>query len=119
MIRNIKNDQDKMASLMKVLHIAYKDIAGVPSLLVDRLRIEGIEADLLLRKQDPCRFSNRYKPLNVSVTKFLLYVLIFSKNYDIVHLHGLPFKARFNMDVLALKILRRKLIVHLHGSIRR
>jgi len=108
-----------MASLMKVLHIAYKDIAGVPSLLVDRLRIEGIEADLLLRKQDPCRFSNRYKPLNVSVTKFLLYVLIFSKNYDIVHLHGLPFKARFNMDVLALKILRRKLIVHLHGSIRR
>jgi len=104
---------------MKVLHVAHNDIAGVPSLLVDKLRSEGIEADLLLRKQHPCRFSNRYKPLNVSVTKFLLYMLIFSENYDVVHLHGLPFKARFNIDVVALKILRRKLVIHLHGPIRR
>jgi len=109
----------KMAGHIKVLHVAYRDIAGVPSLLTDGLRNRGIEADLLLREQHPCRFSNHYKPLNVSATSFLLYVLICSKNYDIVHLHGLPFKRRFNIDVVALKVSRRKLIVHLHGEIRR
>jgi len=98
---------------MKVLHI--NNVAGVASLLVEGLRHRGIKADLVVRKQHPYKFPFE-KVVDVRARDFLLHVLKLSQGYDIVHVHGLPYKQYLNIDIFALKTLGSRLIVHLHGT---
>ena len=97
---------------MRVLHIT--NVAGVPGLLVKGLRQRGIIADLIERKQHPYGFSEG-TVINVPFLIFLFFLLRLSRNYDIIHLHSLSYRA-FNIDVFALKTLGAKLVIHLHGT---
>lgn len=98
---------------MKVLHIS--NIAGVSSLLVKGLRHRGLKANLVVRKRHRYVFPHE-TIVDVRARKFLLYTLKLSRRYDIVHIHGLSYREHFNIDIIALKTLGPKLIVHLHGS---
>lgn len=99
--------------MMKVLHIG--NVAGVASSLVRGLRDRGIKAQMIERKKHPYRFPSE-TVVDSSVISFLFYVLKLSQDYDIVHLHSLPYSLLFNIDILAFKALRSKLVVHLHGT---
>jgi len=98
---------------MKVLHV--NNIAGVSGLLIKGLRQKRIMADLVVRKPHPYGFPYE-QVVDVSAKQFLLHLLKLSRHYDIVHVHGLPYRQYWNIDILAFKTLRHKLIVHLHGS---
>lgn len=98
---------------MRVLHVATFNIAGVPGLLVNGLRQKGTEADLIVTLRHPYGF-----PYETIVegggTKFLRRIMSISQGYDIVHVHGLLY--RFCVDIFALKMLKRRVIMHFHGS---
>lgn len=98
---------------MKILHV--NNIAGVSSLLVQGLREKGFEADLIMRRPHPFGFPQE-TVLKSSAPEFLFRMLKFSQSYDIVHTHALSYRLFFNVDVFALKALKRKVIVHLHGT---
>lgn len=101
---------------MRVLHI--NNVAGVASLLVQGLREERIDADLIVRKRHPLGFPNE-TALNVSTPMFPFRVLELyastHRNYDIVHMHGLSYRF-FNINIFSLKALGAKLVLHLHGT---
>lgn len=98
---------------MKILHV--NDIAGVSSLLVQGLRRRGFEADSIMRRPHPYGFPH-ITVLKSSAPEFLFRVLKSSQSYDIVHTHALSYRPFFNVDIFALKALKRKVIVHLHGT---
>ena len=98
---------------MRVLHVT--NIAGVPSLLVEGLAEEGIEADLIGRKRNPYGFPHE-TVVDVSVMLFPFYLLRLSQDYDLVHVHALSYRHFFNIDVFLLKMSKAKLVVHLHGT---
>lgn len=98
---------------MKVLHV--NDVAGVGGLLVQGLKENGIKADLAIRERHPYRFPDE-TVLNVTLPVFLLYILRLSRGYDIVHVHSLSYRMIFNVDIFALKTVRAKLVLHLHGT---
>lgn len=99
--------------MMKVLHIG--NVAGVASSLVRGLRDRGIKAQMIERKRHPYRFPSE-TVVDASVISFLFYILKLSQDYDIVHLHSLPYSLLFNIDIFGFKALRSKLVVHLHGT---
>lgn len=91
------------------------NIAGVGILLVQGLRRRGIRADLIGRVPHRYNFPTD-KVLNVSHVRFVYQLLKICKTYDIIHVHGLSYVKVFNVDVFLLKLLRKKLIIHLHGT---
>ena len=88
------------------------NIAGVASLLIQGLRDRGIKADLI--EHIPHKFAfPQDKVVKGSNVRQLLYLMKICRNYDIIHIHGLPYRL-----VFYLKLLRKKVVVHLHGEIR-
>lgn len=97
---------------MRVLHI--NNAAGVPSLFVQALRERGIDADLIVPKRHPFGFPSE-TVLNLPAPRFFFRVLKLSRNYDIVHMHGLS-RLLFNFNIFGLKAMRSTLVLHLHGT---
>lgn len=54
--------------------------------------------------------------LSSSAPEFLFRMLKPSRSYHIVHTHALSYKMFFNVDIFALKALKQKVLVHLHGT---
>lgn len=98
---------------MKVLHIF--NWAGVPSLLIKGLRQKGHEADLIVRQESRYNFPYE-KVVNLSARDFFFHILKLSQKYDLLHIHGLNYLKQFNIDVFALKTIRVKFVLHLHGT---
>lgn len=95
---------------MRILHIG--NIAGVAVLLVQGLRSKGLKADLIERIPHKYGFP-KVTVLRVSNTRFLFHLFKTCWKYDIVHVHGLPYRL-----IIYLKLLGKKVVVHLHGEIR-
>lgn len=95
-----------------ILHV--NNVAGVPSLLVQGLRQNGIKADLVGRIRNPYGFPHE-TIIDVPATVFSFRLLRLSRDYSILHFHGLSYRV-FNIDVFALKALGTNLVIHLHGT---
>lgn len=89
------------------------NIAGVPGLLVKGLRQKGIGADLVVSLRHPYGFPYE-TVIEGRGTKFLRRILSMSQGYSIVHVHGLLY--RFCADILTLKTLKRRVVLHFHGT---
>ena len=99
---------------MRVLHTP-ADIAGVPALLVKGLRQRGVKADLITCKRHRYGFPHE-TVVNVPTPVFLFHIIKLSQDYDIVHTHALSYRTLFNIDIFALKTLKARLLIHLHGT---
>lgn len=98
---------------MKVLHVG--NTGGVASVLIKGLRQRNVQADLIVRRRSSCGFPDE-KVTNLGATHFLFYILKLSRNYDVIHLHALPYRKLFYIHIFLLKALRKKVVLHLHGT---
>lgn len=98
---------------MKVLHVG--NTGGVASVLIKGLRQRNVQADLIVRRRSSCCFPGE-KVTNLSAISFLFYILKLSRDYDVIHIHGLPYRKLFYIHIFLLKILGKKVVIHLHGT---
>lgn len=98
---------------LRVLHIW--DTAGVSGTLAKYQRLQGLHVDVITRPDfDPLEINKFYGDYVIpsSGKDFLLYSLIISRHYDIIHVHSLPSYAQ------KVKVLhpRKKVFLHIHGK---
>lgn len=103
---------------MKILHIG--DVAGVPQNIAQVQRELGYESDVLSYKKHPFGYkTDFYYPIKSKfpyhyVKRFFIFLKLFN-NYDVYHFHGGTLLPK-GIDSILWKVLKKKLIVHHHGS---
>jgi len=104
---------------MRVLHLS--NIADVPPTLSKYLRKNNIKSVVVVFRKDPFGFEYDY---NMNVDRYPRFIqstvrfhdlFRYFRNYDIYHLHSSSFLP-FYVDAPLLRIMKKKIIYHHHGS---
>ncbi|MCZ7355866.1 MAG: glycosyltransferase family 4 protein [Candidatus Methanoperedens sp.] len=103
---------------MKILHIG--DVAGIPLILAKAQRKLGYKSDVLSYQRHPFDYGVDYCfPLNSGfpinhIEKMIIFSKFLSK-YDVYHFHGGTLLPK-GIDSVLWKYLKKKLVIHHHGS---
>jgi len=98
--------------MVSVLHV--NNIAGTAGLYFDEQKRLGLKSDVLVFSKNKFNFSHTYLIEEKKLKKVYNFWKI-AKDYDILHFH---YKSIFKKgsDVLIWKMLKKKIIMHHHGS---
>jgi glycosyltransferase involved in cell wall biosynthesis len=98
---------------LRILHIW--DTAGVSGTLAKYQRLRGLHVDVITRPNfDPMDINKFYGDYVIPSNgkDFLLYSIMISRHYDIIHVHSLP------SYVQKIKVIhpKKKVLLHIHGK---